>query len=136
MNLVSVLRNLTRRRRRRSTARFSVWKPSSSNCTPSPQRWLAANQSSKMWSRSGNGWFQFVIGLLKQSTNYNGNMRLRPRLTTASSTSATRAKKTVRCTHERLAELAEFYDQFQHSLQPLSPERAKAGRAFKELLSR
>jgi hypothetical protein len=36
---------------------------------------------------------------------------------------------------EQLARLAELYDQYQNSLKPLSPERAIAGRAFKELLS-
>lgn len=36
---------------------------------------------------------------------------------------------------EQLALLAEFYSQYQHSLKPLSPERAAAGRAFKELFA-
>ncbi len=36
----------------------------------------------------------------------------------------------------QLAQLAELYSQYQHSLKPLSPERAVAGRAFKELLLR
>ncbi len=35
---------------------------------------------------------------------------------------------------EQLARLAELYDQYQNSLQPLSVKRAEAGRAFKELL--
>ena len=36
---------------------------------------------------------------------------------------------------DRLAELAELYAQYQYSLKPLSPERATAGRAFKQLLA-
>ena len=36
---------------------------------------------------------------------------------------------------EQLARLAELYDQYQHSLKPLSVERAAAGSAFKELLA-
>lgn len=36
---------------------------------------------------------------------------------------------------EQLAKLAELYDHYQHSLKPLSAERAAAGRAFKELLA-
>jgi hypothetical protein len=36
---------------------------------------------------------------------------------------------------ELLAKLAELYDQYQHSLKPLSAERAAAGRAFRELLA-
>ncbi|MBI2925846.1 MAG: hypothetical protein HYY24_09105 [Verrucomicrobia bacterium] len=35
---------------------------------------------------------------------------------------------------EQLARLAELYDQYQHSLRPLSPERAAACKAFKVLL--
>jgi hypothetical protein len=35
---------------------------------------------------------------------------------------------------EQLAKLAELYDLYQHSLKPLSPQRAVAGRAFRELL--
>jgi hypothetical protein len=37
---------------------------------------------------------------------------------------------------EQLARLAELYDQYQNSLRPLAPERAEAGRAFKEVLIR
>jgi hypothetical protein len=37
---------------------------------------------------------------------------------------------------EQLASLAELYDRYQNSLHPLAPERAAAGRAFKELLAR
>jgi hypothetical protein len=37
---------------------------------------------------------------------------------------------------ERLAKLAELYDQCQHSLRPLSPQRAAAGKAFQELPGR
>ena len=37
---------------------------------------------------------------------------------------------------EQLAALAELYDRYQNSLRPLVPERAEAGRAFKELLDR
>ena len=36
---------------------------------------------------------------------------------------------------EQLARLAELYGEYQYSLQPLSPERAAAGRAFRELLA-
>ena len=36
---------------------------------------------------------------------------------------------------EQLSRLAELYDQYQNSLRPLAPERAAAGRAFKEMLS-
>lgn len=36
---------------------------------------------------------------------------------------------------DRLAQLAELYAQYQYSLQPLSSERAAAGRAFKRLLA-
>lgn len=37
---------------------------------------------------------------------------------------------------EQLAVLAELYDRYQHSLRPLAPERAEAGRAFSALLER
>ena len=36
---------------------------------------------------------------------------------------------------EQLARLAELYDQYQNSLRPLAPERAEAGRAFRDLLA-
>lgn len=36
---------------------------------------------------------------------------------------------------KQLARLAELYDQYQHSLKPLSAERAAAGRSFKQLLT-
>jgi len=35
----------------------------------------------------------------------------------------------------QLAQLAEIYSQYQYSLKPLSPQRAAAGRAFKDLLT-
>ena len=36
---------------------------------------------------------------------------------------------------EQLAQLAELYDRYQNSLDPLSVERAEAGRFFKERLA-
>ena len=36
---------------------------------------------------------------------------------------------------DQLARLAELYDRYQNSLRPLAPERAEAGRAFKQLLA-
>jgi hypothetical protein len=49
-----------------------------------------------------------------------------------------RVKTIVPCTHDPLESLArteELYDKYQNSLQPLSPERAEAGRLFKQLLA-
>ncbi len=37
---------------------------------------------------------------------------------------------------EQWAQLAELYDRYQNSLRPLAVERAEAGRAFREMLSR
>jgi hypothetical protein len=36
---------------------------------------------------------------------------------------------------EQLAQLAEIYDRYQHSLNPLSARRAEAGRQFKDQLA-